>query len=183
MGSEEEPDTGRRAGMGLPVQPPKPGKAMSVFVLLVGLGMVGVGGYVAITDTATLDNKQAVTAEVTALDIEEVSASRGSTAYVPVVTFRYTFQGMEYASDRLYPGDTQRKYGDRATAESKLSPYTVGETTTAYVDPGAPAEAFLIDSRTGMGIGSVLVGAAVCLIGGAGLYQARVQARARNLLS
>lgn len=183
MGSDEEPDTGRRAGMGLPVQPPKPGKAMSIFVLLVGLGIVGVGGYVTITDAATLDNKETVTAEVTELGIEEVSASRGSTAHVPVVTFRYTFQGMEYVSDRLYPGNTQRQYGDRATAESKLSAYTVGETVTAYVDPEAPGEAFLTDSRSGMGVGSILVGAVVSLIGGIGLYQARSQSRVRDLFS
>ncbi|MFC6756328.1 MULTISPECIES: DUF3592 domain-containing protein [Haloarcula] len=181
MSDGEEPDSGRRAGMGLPVQPPKPGTAMSIFVLLVGLGIVGVGAYSYVSDSAALENSVEVSAEITDTSIEAVESSRGRTAYVPVVTFQYRFQGTDYTSDGIYPGDTQPQYGERAVAASRLSDYTVGERVTAYVDPDAPGQAFLEPSRSGLPIGAIIVGVLVCLVAGIGLYQARRQARAREL--
>jgi hypothetical protein len=183
MSSGEEPDKGRRAGMGLPVQPPKPGKAMSIFVLLVGIGILGVGAYSYVADSAVLDDRVEVTAEVVDTGVEEVPASRGNTAFVPNVTFQYRFNGTEYTSNRLYPGRAQPTYGNRSSAEAQLSAYPVGETVTAYVDPDSPARAFLIDSRSGLGIGALAVGVLICIIGGIGLYQAQAQARVRDLLS
>jgi len=183
MSSGEEPEKGRRGGMGLPVQPPEPGMAMSVFVLLVGVGMVGVGAYTFATDTAALDDRVQVTAEITDTSVEEVDLSRGRTSYVPVVTFRYQFQGTSYTSNRIYPGDAEPQYEDISTAEERLSTYTVGERVTAYVDPDAPGEAYLEDSRSGQATGTVLVGVVICLLAGIGIYQARTQARARDLLS
>lgn len=169
--------------MGLPVQPPKPGMAMSVFVLLVGVGIVGVGTYIYVTDTAALDDRVTVTAEVTDTGVRAVEASRGRTAYVPVVAFQYQYQGGSYTSNRIYPGDTEPRYEDRSTAAERLSAYPVGERVTAYVDPDAPGEAYLEDSRSGQATGAVLVGAIVCLVAGVGIYQARKQSRLRDLLS
>ncbi|MDS0280857.1 DUF3592 domain-containing protein [Haloarcula onubensis] len=182
MSSGGERDRGRRSGMGLPVQPPKPGTAMSAFVLLVGLGIVGVGAYSYVTDSAALDGRVQVTAEVTETGVEEVTASRGRDAYVPVVTFRYEYQGTTYTSNRLYPGQSQPQYQDRATAQERVSAYAVGQRVPAYVDPDAPGAAFLEDSRSGQPTGAFFVGLAVSLVGAVGLYQARAEARARELL-
>jgi len=164
------------------IQPPKPGKAMSIFVLLVGLGIVGVGAYTYVAESAALGNSVEVTAEVVDTGVEQVTVSRGASAYVPVVTFQYRFRGTDYRSDLLQPGTTQPRYESTATAESRLSAYTVGETVTAYVDPDAPGAAFLDETRSGQGLGAVVVGIGVCLIGGVGLYQARREARARELV-
>jgi len=183
MSSGEGPDRGRRAGLGSPVRPPKPGTAMSIVVLLVGLGIIGVGAYSYVTGSAALDNRVEVSAEVTDTGVQTVTTSRGRNAYVPVVRFQYRFQGTDYTSDSIYPDNLQREYEDRAGAESQLSAYTVGETVTAYVDPDRPGRAFLEDSRSGMAIGAVAAGAFVCLIAGLGLYQARRAARARELHS
>jgi len=183
MSDGEGPDSGRRAGMGLPVQPPKPGKAMSIVVLLVGLGLIGMGAYSYAADSAALENRVEVSAEITDTSVEAVESSRGRNAYVPVVTFQYRFQGTEYTSDRIYPGDAQPQYEEEATAASRLSAYTVGESVTAYVNPDAPGQAFLEDSRSGMATGAVIVGALVCVIAGVGLYQARRHTRARKLHS
>jgi hypothetical protein len=180
MSSSEEPDSGRRAGMGMPVQPPKPGKAMSIVVLLVGLGILGVGAYSYMTDSAALDNRVELSAEITDTGVESVVVSRGRTGYVPVVTFQYQLQGASYTSDRIYPGDAQPQYGDRATAESSVSAYAVGDSVTAYVNPDTPGQAFLEDSRSGIATGAVLTGALVCLIAGFALYQARREKQARD---
>ena len=166
----------------LPTRPPKPGTAMSVVVLLVGLIIVGLGGHAYLTDSARLDGSVAVTAEVTGVGVEQVEGSRGRDAYVPVVRFQYRFQGASYTSEKLYPGRSQPQYKDRATARERVSAYTVGESVTAYVDPGAPGEAFLQDRRSGQSAGAVLVGAIVSLIGGVGLRQARAESRARKSL-
>ena len=156
---------------------------MSVFVLLVGLGILGIGTYSFVTSTAVLDDRVEVTAEITDTSVEQVPASRGNTAYVPVVEFQYRYQGTNYTSDRLYPGDAQPQYESEASAESQLAAYPVGETVTAYVAPDAPGEAFLTASRSGLGIGAVAVGVLICVVGGVGLYQARAEARVRDLLS
>ncbi len=165
-----------------PIRPPKPGTAMSVVVLLVGLTIVGLGGYAYLTDSARLNDNVAVTAEVTDVGVEQVEGSRGRDAYVPAVRFQYRFQGGSYTSKKLYPGRSQPQYKDRATARERASAYTAGERVTAYVDPETPGEAFLEDRRSGQATGAVLVGALVSLVGGVGLYQARAEARARKSL-
>ncbi|WP_262175243.1 DUF3592 domain-containing protein [Haloarcula laminariae] len=166
-----------------PVRPPKPGTAMSVVVLLFGLAFVGVGAYTYLADSARLDGNVAVTAEVTDVGVERVEGSRGRDTYVPTVRFQYRFRGTSYSSDRLYPDSSRPQYYDNATAQERVSAYAVGEEVTAYVDPEAPGEAFLEDTRSGQATGAFVVGLVVCLVGGIGLYQARAQARARDLLS
>lgn len=176
-------DSGRLSGMGLPSRPPKPGTAMSVFVLLVGIAIVSVGAYSYVSDSAALADRAQVTAEVTDVGVKEVEASRGRDAYVPVATFQYEYQGTSYTSDRLYPGRSQPQYEDKMIAQERLSEYAAGQSVTAYVDPEAPGQAFLEDSRSGLPTGAFLVGVIVSLVGGVGLYQARAEARARDLLS
>ncbi|WP_324663445.1 DUF3592 domain-containing protein [Haloarcula sediminis] len=166
----------------LPVRPPKPGTAMSVVVLLFGLAIVCVGAYSYVSDSARLDGRVTVTAEVTGVGVEQVEGSRGREAYVPAVQFQYRFRGTGYTSDRLYPGRSQPQYDDRATARERVSAYAVGERVTAYVDPEAPGAAFLEDARSGQATGAVIVGAIVSLVGGVGLYQARAESRARQSL-
>jgi hypothetical protein len=153
---------------------------MSIFVLVVGLGMIGVGAYSYVAESASLDNRVAVTGEITDTSVERVPGSRGREVYVPTVTFQYRFEGAEYTSDRLYPGTAQPRYEDRSTAESRLSTYAVGERVTAYVDPDAPGQAFLTAARSGQALGAVVVGFVVSLIGGVGLFQARRESRARK---
>lgn len=161
-------------GRGSPAQPSKPSAAFSLFVLLCGLLILGLGAYTYAEESVRLDNRVEVTAEVTETSIEEENG-RGREGYVPVVTFSYTFEGTEYTSDRISPGQSQPHYSDRARAESELSTFSVGETVTAYVDPAAPGEAFLRKERSGYGVGSLGIGLAISLVAGGRLYLARGQ--------
>ena len=183
MKNEDSSDGDGGRIMGLPVQPPKPGKAMSIFVLVVGLAIVGVGVYAYMAESASLDGNVEVTAEVTGTSVERAGATRGTESYAPVVTFQYSFRGERYTADNIYPGVNQPQYEDRSTARSHLSDYTVGESVPAYVDPDTPGEAYLEDSRSGQAIGGVVVGLLVALLGAIGLYQGRRQARNRERLS
>lgn len=154
---------------------------MSIVVLLVGLGITGVGAYSYVAESASLGNNVAVTAEITDISVEAVPGSRGRTQYVPTPTYEYRFEGTVYTSQRLYPGTSQPRYDERAAAAERLSAYAVGDRVTAYVDPESPMDAYLEDSRSGQSVGAAVVGVAVCILGGIGLYQARLEARARNL--
>lgn len=179
MGSRAADDDAPRR---LP-QPPKPGTAMSIFVLVVGLAITGVGVYAYTTESASLSNNVEVTAEVIGTSVEDGERTRGTDSYVPVVTYRYSYAGESYTSDNIYPGVNQPQYQDRAGARTHLSAYTVGESVPAYVNPDAPSEAYLENSRTIQPTGSIVVGLLVALLGSVGLYQGRRQARARELLS
>jgi len=155
---------------------------MSIFVLLVGVGLTGAGAYSYVSETAVLENRVTVTAEITETGVEAVPGSRGRQKYIPRPTFQYRFEGTAYTSNRLFPGQ-QPRFDDRATAESRLTAYTVGESVTAYVDPDAPGAGFLEDARSGQALGASLLGLGVSLLGGIGLYVARVQSRNRGRLS
>jgi hypothetical protein len=148
-----------------------------VFILLVGLGIVGVGAYTFVQDSASLDNTVEVEAEITGLDVERTTGSRGRYAYVPVVTFQYRFEGTEYTSNRIYPGIAQPKYEEQSTAESVIGQYSVGRQVTAYVDPSEPGEAFLQNSRSGQASGAFFVGVAISLISGGWLVLLWVRRR------
>ena len=159
--------TTRRGRPGeVPAQPPQPGKALSVFILLVGLGIVGVGAYSFVQDTASLDNTVEVDAEITGLDVERTTGSRGRRAYVPIVTYQYQFEGTEYTSDRIYPGIAQPRYEEQSTAAAVVEKYSLGQQVTAYVDPAEPGEAFLENARSGQASGAFFVGVGISLISG-----------------
>ena len=161
-------------------QPPKPGVALSLSVLLLGLGMAGMGSYLYIGESAALDSTVEVTAEITDTGVEQVQgSSRGKEIYVPTVTFQYQFRGTDYTSDRIFPRSSQPQYNERSTAESRLAPYPVGERVTAYVDPDAPGTAFLENSRSGKPAGAIVFGLALSLFSGGRLYQ--VWGRSRDL--
>jgi len=160
-------------------QPPKPGVALSLSVLLLGLGMTGMGGYLYVGESAALDNTVEVTAEITDTGVKQTQGSRGREVYIPTVTFEYRFRGTDYTSNRIFPRRSQPPYNEKSTAESRLAPYSVGKRVTAYVDPDAPGAAFLENSRSGKPAGAIVFGLALSLFSGGQLY--KVWGRSREL--
>jgi len=167
-------DSERRIG-----QPPKPGVALSLSILLFGLAIVGVGTYLYIVESAALGNTAEVTAEITDTGVDRVKGSRGRDMYVPTVMFQYTFRGNDYTSNKIHPGDSQLRFEDREAALARLSAFPVGERVTAYVNPETPGEAFLENARSGQSTGAILFGVALSLFSGGRLYQ--VWGRSRDL--
>jgi hypothetical protein len=144
----------------------EPGRVLSGIILLLGLAILAWGSYAYVQDTAMLDQRVEVTAEVTSTGVERVAALRGEARYVPTATFDYSFQGIDYSSDNVFPGSSAPRYQHQETAEAQLAAFTVGDTVAAYVDPSAPDQAFLVDARSGQASRYLAFGALLALIGG-----------------
>lgn len=114
---------------------------LMLVAIVLGIGVAGYGGYDYIQQSNAVDD--AVAVETTVLDAQ-VSESDGRRLYYRVtVEHTYQYRGTEYTSEQVFPGTTSPIYTVRSDAENIIEPYYPGATTTAYVDPDAPARAFL----------------------------------------
>ncbi len=66
-----------------------------------------------------------------------------TTSHTPEVRFSYTFGGVRYESDMLYPTIIQRGYASKDAAAAEIAAYQPGATTCAYADASAPHRGFL----------------------------------------
>ena len=66
-----------------------------------------------------------------------------TTTYTPEVRFSYTFRGVTYESDLLYPTVIHRGYASAEAAEAELAPYLAGAAVPGYADASIPERGFL----------------------------------------
>ncbi len=131
---------------------------------LVGLALLGYGGYDYVQQSAALDDAVEVEATVVETSITEIESGRSGIEYDAQIEFSYQYQGTEYTSDNLVPGSFDATYDTRSDANAVLEPYDEGDTVTAYVDPDAPSAGFL-EQRTSQGpLQFVAVGSLVLLV-------------------
>lgn len=128
--------------------------SMALLALLVGWMVLFAGGLLLAgiafeyrRRTALVSNLEDVEARVVSAEIHESEATvglpaTGGRSFTPEVSFRYTYGGDQYSSDRIYPGRLDRVTGQKA-AEELVERYAPGTTATAYVNPDRPSEAFL----------------------------------------
>ena len=128
-----------------------------VLLLLGSLALMGYGGYDYAQQSSAVEDAVTVEATVVEASVSE-SGGRRSTSYSAEVTFTYEHRGKEYTSDRLYPGAISPSYDGRSAAESATEPYEPGTAVTAYVDPEAPGEGFLIRRTSGGPVRFVAIG-------------------------
>jgi len=124
--------------------------AGTVIFTVIGLALVGYGGYDYVQQTQTVDDSVGVEATIVETSVTEVESGRSGIKYDTHTEFTYRYQGTEYRSDQIVPGSFDETYDTRREAESALEPYEDGDTVTAYVDPDAPGEGFL-EHRTSQG--------------------------------
>ncbi len=79
-----------------------------------------------------------------------------TTMYWPVVSYVYTVNGRQYASDRLSLG-MGVGYGSAGLVERMVSKYTPGSMVQVYYNPENPAEATLETRARGSGLLWVIV--------------------------
>lgn len=116
-------------------------KNIRVAVLLIaGLATIGYGAYSYSSQTSALDSAVEVDATISSTSID-ANEKKGDT-YTPQATFNYTYEGKEYTSSNVYPGELPREFSKK-DARSELEEYKPGETVTAYVPPESPGNAFL----------------------------------------
>jgi len=117
--------------------------------VLVGLLFAGAGGYLLYSEyQASADANQV---EATVLSSEVTANARGGSEvgsdFFPRVEYRYTYGGRTYISTNVCPGAGSGCAGTgttRSAAQRVVDRYPNGSTTTAYVDPDDPSQAFLV---------------------------------------
>lgn len=142
-----------------------------VTVAITGILLLALAGVIVVTGLGDADESEerienAVEVEATVVETDvERERRNGETRYEPVVRFEYDFEGETYESDLLYPTSDGRLRDERGGAYAVVSDYDEGETTTAYVDPSHPDEAFLNDARSSPPFVVYIAGAATALFG------------------
>ncbi|MBX6332889.1 MAG: DUF3592 domain-containing protein [Gemmatimonadaceae bacterium] len=104
---------------------------LSIFIL--------VGGWLMVLQLHRVRSWRPVPATVISTSVTTVR-SRNQTTYRPVVQYRYEVDGRAYESTRVTALTVSRGY---AWAQGEIAKYRPGTTTTAYLDPTDPEEAFL----------------------------------------
>lgn len=139
--------------------------------LLLGLAVTGYGAYDYQQQQEALEDAVAVDATIVETGVEARSGSSNPGAeYQPTVTFEYRYDGEDYTSYSVFPAETTPNYDTRSGAASVLDGYEAGDTATAYVDPGAPREAFVIDRQSRGPVIAIAIGAVVALLGAGSLF-------------
>ncbi len=73
-----------------------------------------------------------------------------TTTHAPEVRFMYTYGGVEYQSDQLYPTVIVHSFASRESAMEEIAEFAVGSEVRVYVDPAVPERGFL---RATAGVG------------------------------
>jgi hypothetical protein len=124
-----------------------------IFVLLVGMPIVGLGAFFVHMGRSTLLeqarlNEKAVSVKAIVLSSEVrqattrigTDASDTATSYWPEVEFSYEYGGTSRTSNKIWPVG---EGGSEADAKVALSSYPEGAEVSAFVDPSDPGTAFL----------------------------------------
>lgn len=133
----------------------------------VGMLLFAGGLYFAMQQEWTIRGARIVTAVVidTAL-VEPRRTRRGGIVYRPAVRHRYTVDGRQFESDRLYP---RIEHLDEHYAEALLAMYRPGQRVFTRVPGGRPGLAYLSPRRTWVGLGMLALG--LLVLGGLGLVR------------
>ena len=142
--------------------------------LLLGLAITGYGAYDYQQQQQALDDAVTVEATIVETGVDARSGSSNPGAeYRPTVTFDYRYDGENYTSHSVFPSSTTPNYDTRSAAAAVLDGYESGEAATAYVDPDAPSEAFLVDRAANGPVIAMGIGAGVALLGVGSLFEGR----------
>lgn len=131
--------------------------------ILVGVALVIYGGMQYLEAGERIDDPAVVNATVEDTSIEEDRNSRRrgvDIEYDVNLEFSYSYDGVEYESERFYPTGAEVSRQTREGAEEVLENYEEGEKVKAYLDPDSPGEAFLRKNRSRRPIVLVLFGVA-----------------------
>ncbi len=116
--------------------------ALMIVALLLGVGALGYGGYDYVQGSSAVENAVAVETTVVDTEIRESGGRRGL-IYRVSVEHTYRYEGTEYTSDQVFPGQISPLFTSRRDAETAIESYEPNATVAAYVDPDSPGGAFL----------------------------------------
>lgn len=143
----------------------------ALLAIVVGLAVLGYGGYDYAQQSDAVSNAVEVNATITEKGLDSVSKRRGGTDYRPTVTFEYRYEGTNYTGTDVYPASTTSDFDAKSAARSDVAAYEVGEPVTAYVDPSSPSEGFLRAQESSAPLKLLGIGALFALLGIASLFR------------
>ena len=111
--------------------------------IIVGLGAMGYGGYMYSAQSSAVESTETVEATIVSTSIEEINNRKGTDDYSPHATFDYTYEGEQYTSSDMYPGDVAHEFPTKEDAKAQLEGYDGGATVSAHVPTNSPENAFL----------------------------------------
>jgi hypothetical protein len=146
----------------------------------VGILALAIGGAIVVgigigTYALQMTMAQPVDAEVVSSGVDTVACSVDESCdveYVPVVEYRYSYDGTEYTSDSVYPQAAGHRSITEDGAARTASKYAAGDSVTAHVLPMMPDTAYLRTNTPG--IAQLVLGAfglLLVLAGLSGIYQ------------
>ena len=146
-----------------------------VMAIVIGLGFAGGGLYMYQGQQEAIQEHEPVDATVVDTNVEREVTDDGDDAdeisYYARITYEYTVDGQTYTSTNVRPAGIEKGYNDRDGAENFLADYQEGQQVTAYYDPQAPDEAFLVRETSKGVLAFAGIGGLVALLAGVSLVK------------
>lgn len=145
----------------------KKGLGALIILVIVCAALTGFGLLPTLSHHIAVQEHQPTTATVQSTDIRVTENDDGDKSYTPKVSYAYTVDGEEYASNNVFPGQFDRSKGSRSWAQGIVNDYSEGDQVEIQYGPRKPSKAYL---RNDDGMpGAWLIGAAnipIALAGG-----------------
>lgn len=131
--------------------------ANRIVPLVLGVLAVTAGGFLFYSEQQATANAEAVDATVVSAEVVNYEDANGQPRddqdydFRADIEYRYSYDGETYTSTNLCPGagsGCAPSGADRSDAEEFVERYPEGETVTAYVPPGSPADAYLVEGAS-----------------------------------
>lgn len=116
---------------------------------LIGLGLILLGGFMFLNNTATLNNLESTEGNVTHTGVGESPGTEpGSTpTYYPVIEYRYAVDGTEYTNSNYRLGSGRPTFSFRSDAEEVAERYGSAGEVTVHYEKSDPSNSFIKKER------------------------------------
>lgn len=129
-----------------------------VLMLVVGLVMIGGGGYMWYEQSQRIDSYESTEGTVLSSDVYD---DHDGGDYIDI-TYEYIVDGETYRSSNVRPGFGETSVS-RSRAEEFVQNHSEGEPITVYYDPVTPSNAYLIAEKSLAFIGMAGFGAVITI--------------------
>jgi len=143
-----------------------------VLLVVIGVALAGGTWYMHQGQQDAVREHEPVEATVLSTSIDRTDEGADDdreVTFSPVVAYEYEVDGETYRSTTVRPAGMEKAYDGEREARAFLAEYEPGQQVTAYYDPAAPDEAFLVRETTGGLLRFTAVGALAAVLGVGGL--------------
>jgi len=115
----------------------------------IGLGLLLLGGFMFLSNTATLNDLESTEANVTDTGVGKSTGTEPGSppTYYPVIEYRYTVNGKEYTNSNYRLGSGRPTFDFRSEAEEITERYGSAGEVTVYYEESDPSNSFIKKDR------------------------------------